>query len=99
MLMDYIRRISFFKHLLIALGIRLVLVSYSEIHDQNAEVLYTDVDYEVVTDGARHILENRSPFQRHTFRYSPILALILTPNVYHKSFGKILFSLFDIVWE
>lgn len=98
MLMAYIRRISFLQHLLIALGIRFVLVWYSEVHDRNAEVLYTDVDYEVVTDGARHILENNSPFQRHTFRYSPLLALILTPNVFcHKSFGKLLFSIFDIL--
>lgn len=98
MLMAYIRRISFLQHLLIALGIRVLLVWYSEVHDQNAEVLYTDVDYEVVTDGARLILENNSPFQRHTFRYSPLLALLLTPNILcHKSFGKLLFSICDIL--
>lgn len=98
MLMAYFRRISFSQHLLIALSIRFLLVWYSEIHDQNAEVLYTDVDYEVVTDGARHILDNNSPFKRHTFRYSPLLAFILTPNIFiHKSFGKLLFTVFDIL--
>lgn len=78
--------------------VRLVLIAYGEVQDQISEVPYTDVDYRVVTDGARHVYNGRSPFNRHTYRYTPLLAIFLLPNIYlHRCFGKILFALFDLV--
>lgn len=86
------------KHLVYSLIIRLVLIAYGEIQDQVSEVPYTDVDYRVVTDGAWHIYNGRSPFNRHTYRYTPLLAIFLLPNIYlHRCFGKILFAVFDLV--
>lgn len=86
------------RHLLYSLVIRLVLIAYGEIQDQISEVPYTDVDYKVVTDGARHVCNGRSPFNRHTYRYTPIMAYLLLPNIYlHRCFGKILFAAFDLV--
>lgn len=85
------------KHLLISLIVRLVLIIYSEIQDKISEIPYTDVDYRVVTDGSRHIHNGNSPFNRHTYRYTPLLAILLLPNIYvHGCFGKILFALFDL---
>lgn len=89
---------SFNTHLVISAVIRLFLINYGEIQDSISEVPYTDVDYRVVTDGARHVLEGKSPFKRHTFRYTPILAYLLLPNHWiHNCFGKVLFSCFDIL--
>lgn len=86
------------RHLVYSLVIRLVLIAYGEFQDQVSEVPYTDVDYRVVTDGARHIYNGRSPFNRHTYRYTPLLAIFLLPNIYlHRCFGKILFAVFDLV--
>jgi len=93
------KSISLFTlHCLLAFVLRLVLILYANFHDKYFAVPYTDVDYKVFTDAARHVVEQRSPFDRHTYRYSPFLAWLLIPNVIlHKDFGKILFSIVDIL--
>ncbi|XP_018579409.1 GPI mannosyltransferase 1 [Anoplophora glabripennis] len=90
--------IDYKVHLLFSLFVRLLLIAYGIYHDQISEVKYTDIDYKVFTDASRHILKGESPYERHTYRYSPLVALALVPNItIHHSFGKILFSLVDIV--
>lgn len=90
--------ISFKYHLLISLFIRIIFIVYGLYQDSVSNVQYTDVDYKVFTDASRHILNNKSPYERHTYRYTPLLALLLTPNLFlHHTFGKLLFSMFDIL--
>lgn len=90
--------LPFKSHCLLAFILRLILILYANFHDEYFVMPYTDVDYKVFTDAARHVIEQRSPFERHTYRYSPFLAWLLTPNIIlHKDFGKILFSIIDIL--
>lgn len=97
-MLQMLHRIPFRWHMLIGFIIRIATILYGEFQDRYAEVPFTDIDYKVVTDGARHILNNESPYNRHTYRYTPILAILLTTNIFiHPAFGKLLFSLFDIL--
>ncbi|CAG8613007.1 8947_t:CDS:2 [Dentiscutata erythropus] len=83
---------------IIAVVLRLTLLAYGEWQDANMQVKYTDIDYKVFSDAARFITLGESPYKRSTYRYTPLLAFLLTPNIYiHKSFGKLVFILADIV--
>jgi phosphatidylinositol glycan class M len=67
--------------------IRVIVMAYGEWQDANSthyslpnpfpffsvRVKYTDVDYEVYTDASRMLSIGRSPFDRTTFRYTPLL--------------------------
>jgi GPI mannosyltransferase 1 subunit M len=63
-----------------ALCARLALIAWGEWQDGMASVRYTDVDYDVLTDGAVLMINGRSPFDRATYRYTPLLALLMIPN-------------------
>lgn len=78
--------------------LRAGMIVYGEWQDTHMEVPYTDVDYTVFTDGARLMVQGESPFKHDTYRYSPLLALALVPNVLlHRCWGKLLFAAGDLL--
>lgn len=73
--------------------LRVVLIVYGEWQDTHMEVRYTDIDYMVFSDAASLMASGKSPFERSTYRYSPLLAFLLLPNsILHRSWGKFIFS-------
>ena len=79
-----------------AIGLRILLVLYSSYLDGRSEVKYTDVDYAVFTDAAREVWAGGSPYDRATYRYTPLLAWALVPNLAFPLWGKFLFCGFDV---
>lgn len=64
--------------------------------DNSGYAKFTDLDYFVFTDGAQYVLNGGSPYQRITYRYTPIFAYIVIPNhIVHPMFGKLLFCILD----
>lgn len=84
-----------------AILLRIALLFYGLLQDKYSPLPYTDVDYFVFTDAARYVSLGLSPYERETYRYTPLLAWILLPTTWSGvawfSFGKAIFALADIV--
>ena len=81
-----------------AAALRAGLLALGAWQDARLQVKYTDIDYEVVTDGAAFLAAGQSPSARSTYRYPPLLAAALLPNVtVHKAWGKLLFCGADLL--
>lgn len=91
---------SLIVHAIVSLILHCLLIYYGQLYDESAAgegPLYTDVDYRVVTDAVKHVLKNKSPYERTTYRYTPLLAYLLTPNLlFHEHWGKFLFSICNV---
>lgn len=60
-----------------------------------SEVPYTDIDFHVFTDAAKYISMGKSPYDRHTYRYTPFLAAFL--SYMPKEAGRYLFCIADTI--
>ncbi|CAG8975585.1 hypothetical protein HYALB_00006792 [Hymenoscyphus albidus] len=80
--------------------LRVVLLFYGLWQDANSPLKYTDIDYYVFTDASRFVSLEKSPYDRETYRYTPLLAWLLLPTTWSNtwfSFGKVLFAAGDIL--
>ncbi|KAI4272104.1 MAG: hypothetical protein L6R38_006696 [Xanthoria sp. 2 TBL-2021] len=84
-----------------ATALRVVFLLYGLFQDAYSLFKYTDIDYMVFTDAARYVSQGLSPYERETYRYTPLLAWILIPTswpgTFWFSFGKVLFAISDVV--
>lgn len=90
--------VNFRSLLIFSAVLRVFLIVYGQWQDTHMEVRYTDIDYIVFSDAASLMASGSSPYERSTYRYSPLLAFILMPNsILHPSWGKFLFSASDLL--
>nr|XP_004225979.1 GPI mannosyltransferase 1 [Ciona intestinalis] len=79
-----------------AFVLRIFLLLYGMWQDLYMKVKFTDVDYFVFSDAAEFVSLGQSPYLRATYRYSPLLAWILVPNIYLTPvWGKLIFIAAD----
>lgn len=84
--------------MVLALLLRICLIVYGEWQDKTMVVKFTDVDYHVFTDAAEYMTKGLSPYMRSTYRYTPVLAWMLQPNILLTPlYGKLLFVMFDVL--
>lgn len=82
----------------LGVAVRAALLGWGAWQDSHLAVKYTDIDYEVVTDGAAFMAAGGSPYARSTYRYTPLLAAALLPNLWlHRAWGKLLFCGADLL--
>src|ERR1700761_9035387 len=80
--------------------LRAILLVYGIYQDSVSALKYTDIDYYVFTDAARAVSKQSSPYDRATYRYTPLLSWILLPTSWGGlwfHFGKVLFALSDLI--
>lgn len=71
---------------ILAFLLRIIMLIYSEWQDSHCMICiylllvvvkFTDIDYAVYTDAARHIYYSESPYDRATYRYTPLMYNII----------------------
>lgn len=80
--------------------LRAALLLYGVYQDSVSALKYTDIDYYVFTDAAKAVARGSSPYDRATYRYTPLLAWILLPTTWGGlwfQFGKAVFAMSDLV--
>lgn len=57
-----------------------------------------DIDYRIFSEAADYVLQGKSPYDRQTYRYTPVLSFLMIPGRLLKwpSFGKLIFGLGDV---
>ncbi|CAG9463983.1 unnamed protein product [Pedinophyceae sp. YPF-701] len=75
--------------------LRAVLLLVCAWQDATLDVRYTDIDFDVIMDGARHVAKGGSPYtwvpergDLEQYRYTPLLALLFAPTVAHPTLAK-----------
>ncbi|MCQ2820664.1 MAG: hypothetical protein MJ252_25645, partial [archaeon] len=96
--MSIIKSIFYDHRYLTSIIIRYSMIFFIEFMYYKYNIVMTDIDYHVFSDGAKHIAKFESPYERETYRYTPILAFLMIPNIkLFYTYGKFFLSTIDVL--
>lgn len=87
-----------FQYLVVNFALRMGLIYVAHLIDTSSDtVKFTDTDYDVFSDAATHVVNGGSPYDRKTYRYTPLAAYVCVVNpLIHPLACKVIFCLVDI---
>ena len=95
--MSVLKKLFYHHRYITSLIIRYLIIIITEYLYYNYGILYTDIDYHVFSDGAKHVAKLESPYERETSKYTPLLAALMVPNIkIWYPIGKFLLSTIDV---
>ncbi|KAL7752020.1 GPI mannosyltransferase 1 [Sorochytrium milnesiophthora] len=74
--------------------LRIGLLVFGSWQDATSDVPFTDIDHAVFTDAAS-LVAKHSPYDRATYRYTPLLAWLVLPATQWHLYAKLLFCVAD----
>jgi len=83
--------------LVVRLCLAWILPCLLDTHGIAPGIVYTDIDYHIFVDAAKHVRAGHSPYDRHTYRYTPFLAMILAQLPHFESISRYLFCVADVM--
>jgi phosphatidylinositol glycan class M len=94
-------KVRFGTWLILSFTLRLIVIAITHLLEKTSShdaPTWTDIDYHVFSDAGLLLLEGRSPYDRVTYRYPPIIAYFSMLNhVVHPTSAKVIFSVADII--
>lgn len=83
---------------LISIVLRTGLILFGDHFEDQQHLGLTDIDYKIYTEAGEIVQNGGSPYDRHTYRYSPIVAYLMIVNQYFGfTAGKFVLVVFDVI--
>lgn len=89
---------KYFTIIFISIVLRVSLILMAAHFEDPQHLSLTDIDYKIYSEAAQYVTSGGSPYDRHTYRYSPLLSYLMIVNQYFGfAAGKFVLVIFDVI--
>ena len=96
--MNNIIDMKYITIIIISVILRVSLILVANYFEDPQHLSLTDIDYKIYSEAAEYVTQGGSPYDRHTYRYSPLLSYLMIINQYFGFVaGKFVLVFFDLI--